>query len=153
MTITLLNQLRKKYPNIDGKQYADITTYEGNERIYFTLQRLEYTLKEVVLSTEQIKEVASNVFTDIGWEMHEQLGMHKNIIKFYLNLPDDTNGKNKTLFKYQSNYLEQDIEFGELDKYLHITISTGNRGNPALLLKQRNKYSLFIDEIVKETLK
>lgn len=153
MTRTLFNQLIKKYPEIEQVQYPNISTYGLDERIYFILTRVEYRSKDKIISAEKIQDIASRVFTDIGWTFHDTLGVMTNTITFNNEELKKEKNYNLEIYKYQMHYEGHDIEFGTLNNYLYMTIATGNRGRSTLLDKQRENYLSFIDEIVKETIK
>jgi len=146
-----MQNLREKYPTIEGIQYPDISGYpppEGNERIYFLYIHKNYlNLEKTLITIEQIQYIAALTFKDIGWKFHEEKGLMRNIVDFYTKKT-----KSEKKFSYQSRYMDHDIEFGILEMQLNITISTGNRGIATLHPKQRNNYNLFIDKIVEQTI-
>jgi len=154
MTDVLMRFLKSRYHEIQGIQHSDISGYpppDGCERIYFSLYRKDYLEREQIISPEQIIAVAARTFTDVGWEFHKELGELRNVITFY---EKELAKKKKSMkrFRYELQYDAHDIEFGKLDSYLHITVSTGNRGRTVLGSLQRKRYASFIDEIVDETL-
>lgn len=152
MTHKLMQILRTKYSFISQVQFSDISGYpppEGNERIYFSYCHKNYmNYKNELITTEQIKNIATLVFDDVGWNFYEKKGLMQNAIIFYIN-----EKISKKRFEYQSRYDGHDIEFGKLDVQLYITISTGNRGGVKLHQRQRKKYESFIEEVVKETIR
>jgi len=154
MTNILLRYLKIRYKPIEDLHYSDISPYEANERIYFIFNHKKYLSQDQVITEGQIKDIASKVFTDVGWEFHPIKGLHQNLIKFYIKELEKTKDedKNYEAFLYESNYGEHDIEFGKLNNYLHITISTGNRGRAVLDKRQRKQYALFLDMIIEQTI-
>ncbi|HIJ01996.1 TPA: hypothetical protein HA363_05045 [Candidatus Woesearchaeota archaeon] len=149
MTDQLKKIFIKKYPTIDRIQYSDIYSYphpDGCERAYFTYTHKDFLNSKKELASSQIRKVASDIFDDIGWEFHEQLGSANNIITFNITEQED-----EEKWKYQQNYSGHDIMIQK--KPLGFTIETGHRGNSYLLKNQREKYIGFIDGIIRQMLK
>lgn len=151
MTEKLRQILKEKHHTIDNINYLAIAGYpppDGNERIYFFYIHKNYLNRhKEIITKEQIKNIAGEVFDDVGWNFYEDKGLKQNVIKFHNTATSF--GKE---YAYQSWYDSHNIGFGSLEIRLNITIETGNRGLSKLNEIQRMKYSLFIDKIVEQTI-